>query len=85
MIGRDKPVLLFAMGDGNHSLATAKAVWERMKPEVGLGHPARYALIELENVHDEGLDFRADPPCAVWAKKRPLRQPGIVFRLETFL
>ncbi len=56
-ISQDKPVLLFAMGDGNHSLATAKAVWERMKPEVGLEHPARYALIELENVHDEGLDF----------------------------
>jgi hypothetical protein len=56
-IGGDKPVLLFAMGDGNHSLATAKAVWERIKPEVGLNHPARYALIELENVHDEGLEF----------------------------
>jgi hypothetical protein len=56
-IGQDKPVLLFAMGDGNHSLATAKAVWERMKPEVGLDHPARYALVELENVHDEGLEF----------------------------
>jgi hypothetical protein len=50
-------VLLFAMGDGNHSLATAKAVWERMKPEVGLDHPARYALVEIENVHDEGLEF----------------------------
>jgi hypothetical protein len=56
-ISQDKPVLLFAMGDGNHSFATAKAVWERMKPEVGLDHPARYALIELENVHDEGLVF----------------------------
>ena len=56
-IDPDKPVLLFAMGDGNHSLATAKAVWERMKPEVGLDHPARYALVELENVHDEGLVF----------------------------
>jgi hypothetical protein len=54
----DKPVLLFAMGDGNHSLATAKAVWERMKPEVGLNHPARYALVEIENVHDEGLTFQ---------------------------
>lgn len=52
-----KPVLLFAMGDGNHSLATAKAVWEQMKPGVGMEHPARYALIELENVHDEGLEF----------------------------
>ncbi|MBE3038248.1 MAG: DUF1015 domain-containing protein [Chloroflexi bacterium] len=56
-LSQDKPVLLFAMGDGNHSLATAKAVWERMKPEVGLDHPARYALIELENVHDDGLEF----------------------------
>jgi hypothetical protein len=56
-VGPEKPVLLFAMGDGNHSLATAKAVWERMKPEVGLNHPARFALIELENVHDEGLVF----------------------------
>ena len=56
-IGQDKPVLLFAMGDGNHSLATAKAVWEKMKPEVGLDHPARYALVEVENVHDEGLEF----------------------------
>jgi hypothetical protein len=56
-VGNDKAVLLFAMGDGNHSLATAKAVWERMKPEVGMHHPARYALIELENVHDEGLEF----------------------------
>jgi len=56
-IGMDKPVLLFAMGDGNHSLATAKAVWEKMKPQVGLDHPARYALVEIENVHDEGLEF----------------------------
>jgi hypothetical protein len=56
-LGADSPVLLFAMGDGNHSLATAKAVWEQMKPNVGMDHPARYALIELENVHDEGLEF----------------------------
>ncbi len=52
-----QPVLLFAMGDGNHSLATAKAVWEKMKPQVGMDHPARYALVEIENVHDEGLRF----------------------------
>jgi hypothetical protein len=56
-IGADKPVLLFAMGDGNHSLATAKAVWERTKAEVGLNHPTRYALVEVENVHDAGLEF----------------------------
>jgi hypothetical protein len=51
------PVLLYAMGDGNHSLATAKAVWEKLKPGVGPDHPARYALVEIENVHDEGLAF----------------------------
>ncbi len=53
----NEPVLLFAMGDGNHSLATAKAVWEKLKPQVGMDHPARYALVEIENVHDEGLEF----------------------------
>ncbi|MBI5565507.1 MAG: DUF1015 domain-containing protein [Chloroflexi bacterium] len=53
----DQPVLLFAMGDGNHSLATAKAIWEKIKHTVGPHHPARYALVEIENVHDEGLDF----------------------------
>ena len=56
-IGTDEPVLLFAMGDGNHSLATAKAVWEKLKPQVGMNHPARYALVEIENVHDDGLEF----------------------------
>ncbi len=56
-IGKDQPVLLFAMGDGNHSLATAKAIWEKMKPQVGMDHASRYALVEIENVHDEGLEF----------------------------
>ena len=56
-VGDDHGVLLFAMGDGNHSLATAKAIWEKIKTEVGMDHPARYALVEIENVHDEGLEF----------------------------
>jgi uncharacterized protein (DUF1015 family) len=56
-VGKDKPVLLFAMGDGNHSLATAKAVWQEMKPHVRNDHPARYALVEIENIHDTGLEF----------------------------
>lgn len=51
------PILLFAMGDGNHSLATAKAIWEKIKSQVGMDHPARYALVEIENVHDEALEF----------------------------
>ncbi|MDQ2690844.1 MAG: DUF1015 domain-containing protein [Chloroflexota bacterium] len=56
-IDEKQPVLLFAMGDGNHSLATAKAIWEKVKSQVGMDHPSRYALVEIENVHDEGLEF----------------------------
>jgi hypothetical protein len=52
-----RDVLLYAMGDGNHSLATAKAIWEKNKTTVGMDHPSRYALVELENVHDAGLEF----------------------------
>jgi len=57
------PVLTFAMGDGNHSLATAKACWEELKatlPEAEReNHPARYALVELVNLHDDSLEFEA--------------------------
>ena len=51
-----KPVLLFAVGDGNHSLASAKANYEEKKgtPEED---KARYALVELVNLHDESLVF----------------------------
>ncbi len=56
-VGSDKEVLLFAVGDGNHSLATAKSIWEKIKSSVGPNHPARYALVEVENLHDEGLVF----------------------------
>lgn len=54
--------LLYAIGDGNHSLAAAKEVWERLKasgsdPARLAGHPARHALVELVNVHDDGLRF----------------------------
>ena len=53
--------LLFAMGDGNHSLASAKAFWEELKPTLSgaerLTHPARFALAEIVNIHDEALDF----------------------------
>jgi hypothetical protein len=56
-VGDDFGVLLFAMGDGNHSLATAKSIWESVKSKVGMDHPSRYALVEIENIHDAGLDF----------------------------
>ncbi|MBR4100656.1 MAG: DUF1015 domain-containing protein [Oscillospiraceae bacterium] len=55
--------LQFAMGDGNHSLATAKACYEAMKqanPGVDLSdHPARYALVEIVNLHSDALQFEA--------------------------
>lgn len=60
---RGKNPLVFAVGDGNHSLATAKTCWENLKktlPEEELGsHPARYALVELVNLYDESLEFEA--------------------------
>ncbi len=56
-VNPDNEILLFAVGDGNHSLATAKAIWEELKPTVGMDHPARYALVEVENIHDDGLEF----------------------------
>ena len=52
--------LLFAVGDGNHSLASAKAAFEEIKARDGekaMNSPARYALAEVVNLHDEALDF----------------------------
>ena len=53
--------MAFAVGDGNHSLASAKACWEKLKPTLTeaerLDHPARFALVELENVHDPAIAF----------------------------
>lgn len=51
--------LLFAVGDGNHSLAAARACWDEIKhgltPEQTTTHPARFAMVELENIHDDAL------------------------------
>lgn len=56
-------VLLYAMGDGNHSLATAKTYYENLKkanPDKDFSnHPARYALVEIVNLHSPALDFEA--------------------------
>lgn len=51
------PPMLFAVGDGNHSLATAKSIWSELRGRVGPDHPARWALVEVENIHDAGLHF----------------------------
>ena len=56
-----EPVLQYAVGDGNHSLATAKACYEALReqlpPEELRRHPARYALVELVDLHDDALIF----------------------------
>ena len=53
--------LLFAMGDGNHSFATAKSCWESLKTTLSDAeretHPARWALVEIENIFDQGIEF----------------------------
>ena len=58
---KDAAPLLFAVGDGNHSLATAKQCYENLKkvtPEdQWAGLPARYALVEVVNNHDDALQF----------------------------
>merc|ERR1712151_264547 len=54
-----KPAFIL-IGDGNHSLATAKSCWENLKAKGDVDlerHPARYALVELQNLHDDGVVF----------------------------
>jgi uncharacterized protein (DUF1015 family) len=55
---KNQPVLLYATGDGNHSLATAKTVYEELKQAGSpLAAQARYALAEVVNLHDAALEF----------------------------
>ncbi|MDL2325343.1 DUF1015 domain-containing protein [Ruminococcaceae bacterium OttesenSCG-928-A16] len=70
-----QPHFALAVGDGNHSLATAKAYWEELKQTLPAAeaedHPARYCLVELENVQSPAIEiepihrvvFGADPAC----------------------
>jgi uncharacterized protein (DUF1015 family) len=80
----DGSVFLFAVGDGNHSLATAKAVWDEYKATLSqaerLTSRVRYALAEVVNIYDTGLTFEpihrvlfgADTPSLVAALKTEL-------------
>lgn len=56
-----KPPVIIAMGDGNHSLATARLCWESIKQGLSAEeretHPARYSLAELCNIHDPSIVF----------------------------
>lgn len=69
---KDSSIFMFAVGDGNHSLATAKAIWDELKTKNGgtknsdgsisipqgmENHNARFALIEIVNIYDDGLTF----------------------------
>ncbi len=74
-VNDDKSVLLFAMGDGNHSFATAKAIWDQIRCSVRADHPARYALVEIENIHDDGLAF--EPIHRVLFEVRQELQPAL--------
>lgn len=57
----DAPALQFATGDGNHSMAAARARWEQIRetltPQQRLEHPARWALAEVVNLQDESLEI----------------------------
>ena len=53
--------IAMAVGDGNHSLATAKAYWEELKKGLSEqereNHPARYCLVEIVNIHSEAIEI----------------------------
>lgn len=61
LYGEESNDFIFAVGDGNHSLATAQAHWNNIKKtlseEERENHPARFALCEIENLHDDGIVF----------------------------
>ena len=56
-VGESEAPFLYAVGDGNHSLATAKSVWDEVKANRSDTDPARFALVELVNIHDPALEF----------------------------
>jgi len=59
----EKNDMLMIMGDGNHSLAAAKVYWDELKKDLSEAerenHPARRALVELNNVYDPAISFEA--------------------------
>ena len=75
----EKTRICFAVGDGNHSLATAKTIWEAHKAEWGMDHPARYALVELENLHDPANAFEPIHRVIFGAKESAVKMFGDTF------
>lgn len=93
--GVENETLLYAMGDGNHSFAAAQKAWERIKSTLGNGwgaarHPARYAMVELINLHDDAIDIepihrlitRVDPAASCDAMVASLNASGAHARTE---
>jgi hypothetical protein len=80
-LNRLNPDLLFAVGDGNHSLATARQCWlelkESLTEEQQLTHPARYALAEIVNLHDPALVFEP-----IHRLLRHVDGKGMIFKLN---
>ena len=84
--------LFLAVGDGNHSLAAARAYWleirETLSPEARASHPARYALAEIENLHSPAIQFEPihrvvtniDPMALIADYEAHLREAGIEIR-----
>ncbi len=82
--------MLFAVGDGNHSLAAAKVFWDEIKtdisPEQRENHPARFALAEIVNLRDPALAFEpihrllmhVDAEYVFTAVERELRNLGVL-------
>lgn len=61
ILEKNRTTTLFGVGDGNHSLAAAKTHWENIKGSLSkdelLSSPARYAMVEIVNLYDMGLEF----------------------------
>ena len=90
-LDKDYPLLNFAVGDGNHSMATAKAAWENIKKDLSdeekETHPARFCLCEIVNIHDKSLEiepihrvlFNVDEEELMAAAKKYYEEKGCEF------
>ncbi|MCM1498703.1 MAG: DUF1015 domain-containing protein [Clostridium sp.] len=95
-LDKEYPLLNFAVGDGNHSMATAKAAWEKIKKELSeeqrRDHPARYCLCEIVNVHDDSIEvepihrviFQADPDKLLAEAKVYYEKAGCQMTVEEY-
>ena len=92
--GVENETLLYAMGDGNHSFAAAQKAWKKIKStrnNRSARHPARHAMVELINLHDDAIDIepihrlitRVDPKTTCNTLVALLNTSGTWARLET--